>query len=229
MGLQREFTVALPDGYDPGMAYPLVFALHGRGSNGEQFRLYAGVEEASAGQAIFVYPDGLPVESMAGQTGWELGANDRDVAFFDALYDELTTNLCVDLDRVYATGHSFGGFFSNALGCVRGDVLRAIAPVAGGGPAGVCQGQVAVWIAHGEDDMVVDTFLGQMTYNTWVSKNACDAETEPVDPEPCIANLGCDAGFDVVWCLHAEQTMGIGTHGWPSFAGDAIWAFFAAH
>ena len=43
---------------------------------------------------------------------------------------------------------------TNAVGCLRGDVIRAIAVVAGSGPnnASQCKGPVAAWITHGMDD-----------------------------------------------------------------------------
>jgi polyhydroxybutyrate depolymerase len=71
-GLERDYDLAIPADYDPDHAYPLVFAWHGRGGNGELARLYFKVEEAAAGQAIFVYPDALPLPEMDGQTGWDL-------------------------------------------------------------------------------------------------------------------------------------------------------------
>ena len=225
--LERQYMLVVPADYDSDRAYPLVFMWHGRGGNGEGFRQYSGVEDVAGGEAIFVYPDGLPVESMGNQTGWEMGATDRDVALFDALYVELTSNLCIDPERVFSAGHSFGGFFTNALGCVRGDVLRAIAPVASGGPAGACTGQVAAWIAHGEGDAVVDEFLGEMSRRHWRDANSCDMQTEPVDPTPCETHLGCDEGYPVTWCLHSEGTDGNSAHAWPSFGGSAIWAFFS--
>jgi hypothetical protein len=44
---------------------------------------YFGIESASAGGAIFVYPDGLPVGD--GGTGWDLASSGIDMALFDAL------------------------------------------------------------------------------------------------------------------------------------------------
>src|SRR5690606_12526669 len=85
----------------------------------------------------------------------------QDVVFFDAMLEALTEGLCVDESRVFAAGHSAGGYFTNVLGCQRSDVLRAIAPVAGGGPFGhtggapSCVGPVSAWIAHAEDDETV--------------------------------------------------------------------------
>lgn len=142
-GVERKYTVVVPPGYDPAAALPVVFAWHGRGSDGKTARLYFKIEEAADGAAILVYPDGLPLADMDNQTGWDLTPDGVDVAFFDAMLADVSGTLCVDAGRVFSAGHSFGGFMSNALGCFRGGVVRGIAPVAGGGPFGACTGQVA--------------------------------------------------------------------------------------
>src|SRR5690606_41730339 len=54
-GMERDYTLVIPGDYDPEHAYPVVFAWHGRGTTGGLARLYFKVEEAAAGQAIFVY------------------------------------------------------------------------------------------------------------------------------------------------------------------------------
>jgi len=221
-GTEREFIVSLPEGYDPDHPYALIFAWHALGTNGAIARAYYRVEEASDGEAIVVYPEGLI--AFAGQTGWNLEANGYDIAFFDALYEQLTDNLCVDLDRVFSTGHSFGGFMSNSVGCYRGDVIRAIAPVAGGGPEGACQGSVAAWIAHGTVDATVPYSAGEGSRNHWLQSNACGEGTTPTEPSPCVAYESCAEGHPVIWCSHDEAVSN--GHGWPSWAGSAIWSFF---
>jgi len=225
-GVARTYILALPASYDPNKAYPLVFAWHGRGSNGAQARLYFKVEEAAQGQAIFVYPYGLPLPEMQNQTGWDLFPSNEDFAFFDALLAEIGEQLCVDPERIFSTGHSFGGYMSNQLGCFRGDVLRAIAPVASGGPfGGGCTGQVATWIAHGTGDQVVPYSEGENSRKHWSGANACAGPGDAVDPAPCVAQDGCDAAAPVVWCSHSEADFG--GHGWPNWAGAGIWSFFA--
>lgn len=224
-GADRHYLVVVPPGYDPAVAYPLVFAWHGRGGSGKTARLSFQIEEASAGQAIFVYPDGLPQANMGDQSGWDLTPNGVDVQFFDAMLADLTATACVEQGRVFSAGHSFGGFMSNALGCYRGGVVRAIGVVAGGGPFALCSGQVATWLAHGTTDQVVDFAVGEASRDHWVGANGCDAQAEPVEPAPCAAYAGCDAGFPVHWCAHDEpDLMG---HAWPAWAGAGIWAFFA--
>lgn len=227
-GEMRRFVLVVPDGYDPDRAYPFVFMFHGRGSNGEEFRMYNRVEEASAGNAILVYPDALPNAAQGGQTGWDLSAVGIDVPFMDRLLADFTANLCIDQERIFATGHSHGGFFSNALACARGETLRAIAPVAAGGPGQGCEGSVAVWLAHHPDDNVVPIVLGQASLAYWTEANACAEETVATDPEPCVEYQGCNEGHDVVWCQHMDDSM-IGPHSWPAFAGEAIWDFFSRY
>ena len=225
-GQQRDYDLAIPADYDPDTAYPLVFAWHGRGGNGQLARLYFKVEESSQGQAIFVYPDGLPLPDMNNQTGWDLTPNGADIALFDAILADVRARLCVDDARIFSTGHSFGGYMSNAVGCARGDVVRAIAPVAGGGPFFPCAGPVAAWIAHGMSDSTVPFSQGEGSRDHWAGADGCDMAEGPVEPAPCVAYTGCDDGLPVHWCAHDEPTLG--GHGWPDWAGPAIWSFFAA-
>ncbi|GEM_PF-1590838 len=225
-GQMRTYLLSIPASYDANEPYPLVFGWHGRGSNAAQARAYFGIEEASAGQAVFVYSDGLPQASVDGDSGWDLTAGGDDVALFDAILVELLATLCIDEKRVFSTGHSFGGYMSNALGCFRGDVLRGIAPVASGGPFGACVGPMAAWITHGTKDERVNISLGEATRDYWADANGCSTTTMTTDPEPCIAYRDCGAGTPVIWCQH-EETALMG-HGWPSFIAQGAWNFFAS-
>jgi poly(3-hydroxybutyrate) depolymerase len=151
------------------------------------------------------------------------------VEFFDAMLEALTGSACVDESRIFATGHSSGGYFTNVLGCQRGDVLRAIAPVAGGGPFGDggdapnCERPVSAWIAHSEEDETVLFANGEGTLDYWLGSGDCDRESfESVSPDPCVAYGGCSAGLAVRWCSYE------GGHDWPSFAAEGIWEFFSS-
>lgn len=220
-GTSRTYVLSVPDSYDPAAPLPLVFAWHGLGNDGNGARGYFGIEEQANGQAIFVYPDGLPVDG--GQTGWDLDADGIDVRFFDAVLDKVRSSHCINEDRIFSTGHSFGGFMSNTMGCARADVLRAIAPVAGGGPfSNQCSGPIAAWLAHGDPDPTVPFTDGEASRDHWLAENGCDAITSPVDPAPCQTYASCQAGMGVTWCVHDMQ------HNWPNFAGAGIWGFFAS-
>jgi poly(3-hydroxybutyrate) depolymerase len=221
-GATRSYELWLPAGYDRNRAYPLVLAFHGAGGNGRTAQAYFGVQQAAGSNAIVVYPDGL---SRNGTTSWGLFGADAttDFAFFDALVASLRGSLCIDGERIFATGHSYGGYFSNTLGCARGNALRAIAPVAGGGPYVSCDGgQVAAWLEASTDDPVVAYSNGQTSRDRWLSANHCASTTHAVGPSACVEYDGCDPGYPVRWC--SETSLG---HGWPSYAGQAIWSFFS--
>jgi polyhydroxybutyrate depolymerase len=218
-GVSRSYVLAVPTNYDRARSYPLIFAFHGLGGSGSQAQLYFGLAQATQGQAIIVYPDAMGSSRAWGISGASATA---DLAFFDALVGAMTSSLCVDSTRIFATGHSMGGYFSNTLGCARGDTLRAIAPVAGGGPYLSCStGKVAAWIFAASDDTVVSSSAGAASRDHWLRKNGCASTTRPVGPGACVAYDACDPAHPVQWCL--EST---GGHGWPSYGGQAIWSFF---
>ncbi len=219
-GILRTYILDIPADYDPQRPYPLVFGFHGRRLTAESFRSENGLVENMGSDAVIVHPD-----AIGSSLDWELD-NAQDLNYFDALEDDLSSRLCIDLARIFVTGFSRGAYFANMLGCLRGDVLRAIAPVAGGGPnldaENPCTGQVAVWLAHGEMDDVVDIQYGQRSRDYWLEANGCTENYTPVDAGVCVAYQACDAGYPVQWCVHE------GDHIFTDFAPDAIAAFFSS-
>lgn len=221
-GTSRSFIVVVPNGYNQDQAYPLVFGMHGLQGSGQIIRSYASIESQTAGQAIHFYPS-----AIGGQ--WNLSASSEDFEFFDAMIEYARTNLCIDNERIFSYGHSYGGFFSNALACNRSDVLRAIGPTSGGGPNGSCGSPVAAILLHGTDDGTVNISSGRGSRDYWLSKNGCGSTTTPITPSPCVEYQGCDADSPVVWCEHN----GI-NHSFPSsvtggsitYGPAAIWSFF---
>jgi poly(3-hydroxybutyrate) depolymerase len=223
---RRTYTLVVPDGYEAGTPMPVVFAWHGLGGGGDEARLDFGteLEEASRGEAIIVYPQGLRVPLGGGTSGWELEPDGRDVAFFDAMLRQLDDQNCVDRTRVFSAGHSFGGYMTLALGCYRADVLRGIGVVAGGPPMDACDpGGIPALLVHGDSDEIVAIDQGRKARDELIERNGCEDTTTPVDPAPCVAYEGCDP--ELRWCEHDETA--VNGHAWPSFATAAIWDFFA--
>jgi poly(3-hydroxybutyrate) depolymerase len=168
--------------------------------------------------AIVVAPQGEPrtFEQFGDRArpGWqvmkgELG--DRDLAFFDAMVADLESRGCLDRDRVYSTGFSNGGFFTNVLGCNRGDVLAAIAPAGGGGPfERECkQGALPVLVTHGREDQVVEYAMGEGSFQYWTAHNGCSADAR-APANACADAPGCPEGAAVRMC-----SLAIG-HEWPA-------------
>lgn len=230
-GKARNYFLRLPKAYDSARPYPILFGFHGASRSAQDFVSDRGTYAFGpvAGEAaILVYPDALP--DTQGTTSWTRDTRD-DLAFFDAVLTALEAKLCVDTTRVFATGHSSGGFFTNALGCQRGGVVRAIGPVAGGlsGGSNCTQQPVAAILVHGTIDSMVSIASGQRARDYWVMRDGCVASAPmPAMPAPCVAYQACRPGLPVVWCQHDETAYAGTGHGWPRWATAAIWRFFEA-
>jgi poly(3-hydroxybutyrate) depolymerase len=230
-GTERELIVAVPDDYDASMPHKLVFAWHGLGGRASQIATgfggggFYGLESRAMGSTIFVAGQGLDTSNAVGSgPGWD-NMGGRDVAFTAAMLEWLRSNYCIDNDRIFSVGMSYGGIMSNTVGCALGDDFRAIAPIAGMGPSafgggGACTGQVAAWVAHGNMDNIVQFSSGEGSRDHWVEANHCDSTNMP-SGDNCVAYDGCDDGMPVVWCEFD------GGHTVPSFASEEIWAFFS--
>jgi hypothetical protein len=171
-------------------------------------------------EAILVYPNALSVND---EPQWDYEA---DLSFFDDLFAELEANLCFDKRKVFAVGHSNGAGMTHTLGCKRGNVLRAIGPVAGSfSDFEGCTGQVAVMMIHGNNDPIMPIGQTIPTRAYWTAINGCSSDTGQAVPEnnpACVSYAGCDPDYPVQLCEHSEG------HDWPEFAGDAIWNFFTS-
>jgi len=218
-GTTRTGVLSVPEGYDKDTPIPLVFAWHGAGNTGEGARSYFGIEQASAGGAIFVYLDGLPVDG--GGSGWDLTGDGREIDLFDAELTAIKSSYCIDDQRIFSTGHSYGGYMTNEAGCARASVLRAIAPVAGGGPYFECDpAGVPALVIHGDPDDVVSFDQGEASRDHWLDQDGCAATSQATEPEGCVAYDGCVTG-PVELCVHGEN------HNWPAMAPAKIWRFFS--
>jgi poly(3-hydroxybutyrate) depolymerase len=217
-GIERVYFLKLPANYNSMTPYPLIFGFHGASGNYTSFTEgYYDFQNVVGEEAILVYPNGLA--NAAGLTQWD---NEKDLILFDDLFRELEANLCFDKSRVFAVGHSAGAGFVHTLGCKRGNVLRAIAPVAGSLlDHNNCIGQVAVIQIQGRNDTYVPLGMIKPSRDYWIVINSCTkGEThEGVDPS-CVAYADCDPQFPVQYCEHD------GGHEWPDFASNDIWTFF---
>jgi polyhydroxybutyrate depolymerase len=226
-GSEREYVLDVPGGYDTYRPYRLIFTLHWvsvgadavvTGEPGEYGGLgpYYGLQALADDSAIFVSPQGL-------DNGW-YNENDVEVDFVRALIEHFNDNLCIDQDRIFSTGFSYGGMMSIALGCEMGDVFRAIAPMSGSRTSG-CNldktDRVAFWGAHGASDVDVTPAEGRSARDVFVQRDHCDQETTAVDPSPCASYDGCDAGYPVTWCEFDDD------HYQWSEAPAAMWQFFS--
>ncbi len=233
-GEERSFRVHVPTGYDGSAAVPLVLVLHGGGGSGEQIELRSSDMNAVADREGFlaVYPDGtgtIRTWNAGGCCGGAVRNDVDDVGFVRALLDGIEGSLCVDADRVFATGMSNGAMLSHRLACELSDRLAAVAPVAGVEMAPACptNGRVALMQVHGSMDGHVPWEGGvgcgpagvaftsvPETMSRWRMRNGCEETSTPFVTEgdgSCVRYDGCEA--DVVLC-----TIEGGSHSWPGGA-----------
>ena len=223
-GAHREYIIDLPDNYDRNKPYRLIFAWHWHGGTAGAVAGggYYGLRDQARSEAIFVAPDRYNLNGQD-DSGWP-NTNGRDMQFLRAMLDEIKGSLCVDNNRVFSTGWSYGGMMSLAVGREMAGTIRAIAPMSGAlfTPFNDNGKPTAAWIAHGMYDALLDfNTVGIAARDYYVKANHCSNNTVTYEPSPwCVEYQGCDPGAPVVWCAH------IGGHVTPDNAGVDIWKFF---
>jgi len=218
---QRAFYLSLPPDYDPNRAHKLVVAYAGTNWVGQAIQPYFAFEGFAEPNEIFVFPDVVwrEFEGWGTMGGWLLGPHAhpahgmQDIAFTEAILDYMSENFCVDPDRVFAAGHSWGGDMAMVVACFLGDRFRAVAPSAanrpywfekGGGEWTSCVGNTAVWFFFGQDD---DHFtnqdhpgaIGEECRDFWLQEKQCDGVEFTQDlfigksPSECVSFKGCSS------------------------------------
>lgn len=231
-GRTRSFITVVPPGYRQDHPHAFVLAFHGRTSPNTEVRQYYHLEDYGPADTIYVYPSGLR-HPNGGFTWWDRGNPPealRDFALFDALVTSFARQYCIDLERIYAVGHSLGASFVNALGCARGDVLRAIGTLAGGMQGRHCQGKVAAAIFHNPADRLVAFDNGLGVRNFYVARNGDHGgpDLDRLQSFTCARYGDVGSAYPVVWCPH-DRDLRRGQyypHQWPADAGAAIMRFF---
>jgi poly(3-hydroxybutyrate) depolymerase len=222
----RQYTLKVPDNYDPSNPYRLVFGLHWRGGsmndvvNGNSVPKWYGLDDLSDGSAIFVAPNGI-------DNGWA-NPGGRDITFIQSIMEQVEADLCVDQSQRFATGFSWGGGMSYSIACSMAKEFRAVAPIAGGLISG-CEGgkdPIAYLGIHGVSDNVLPISGGIDLANTFVENNGCQAkEVAQVSP-----GSGQHARTDFEGCSKPVSFISWdGGHvGAPAgnFAPQATWEFF---
>ncbi|MDJ0975007.1 MAG: dienelactone hydrolase family protein [Planctomycetota bacterium] len=151
-----SYALYVPRGYTPARTWPLIIGLHGGGPDGKLSDEVVGsgpsamnfYRELAARRGYIV---ACPNALMA---GW---GNKKNEQLVRDLITELLLLYNVDIDRVYLTGHSMGGFGAWALGPRLAPDLAAVSPMAGGGGTvqPLIDTKTPVFIFHGADDGVV--------------------------------------------------------------------------
>lgn len=242
-GLRGAYLV-LPEDYDPAVPHRLVVGYAGTNWVGQQIRPYLDLEGGGEAE-IFVYPDPLwrDFDGWGNLGGWVLGPHAApadgmgDFVFTEVLLDHLEDSLCIDTERVFVTGHSWGGDMAQVVACFLGDRVTASAPVAANRPYWfedgsswvTCAGDAAVWTFFGiaDDHFTWQDYPGQYgdeCTEFWLDARGCD-DSEPTDlglgaTDECVAHGGCSA--PVQYCLYGADA----GHQVPAYYSAAVMDWF---
>ena len=149
-GIDLSYYVVTPKPYEPNKRYPLIVALHGAGSLGEDPTVlltnpaYMGYQKFKP-EAILLLPHTV-FEPWSSQ-----------LRSLKTLIDLVCDTYPVDRRRVSICGASMGGYGTWAMIQSYPDFFAAAAPICGGGMRWCC-GEIAdmpIWIYHGDSDNVV--------------------------------------------------------------------------
>lgn len=225
-GVERHAITDIPSSYDSDKPTQLIIAWHGRTNSNSEVRSYYKVSR-NAPNAIVVYPAWLP-EAWPSRS-W---SPTSDVIFFDTIVQEMSQKYCINQDQIDIMGHSLGGWWTNTLACMRGDLIRGIWSVGGSVTRKECTGPVAAMIMHHPDDNLASYAGGIWARDRLLQQNHCDINSAtPVRDAPAKSHCvqyECMADAPVIWCPHTEDDTRwyYYPHTWPSFATKMITDFW---
>lgn len=225
--LTRQYLVSYPE--DKTIPAPVVFGFHGHGGTAKAVARTFNFQKHWP-EAIVVYMQGVPTPGQltdpeGKRNGWqhEAGAeDDRDLKFFDAVFDELKKNWNVDLARIYSTGHSNGGGLTYLLWAERGDIFAAMAPSAatGGRNLKSLKPKPVMHLA-GEQDTLVKFRWQELMIQGLKKLNQCEEQGAIWSKYGTL--YPSKQGNPVLAYIHP------GTHQYPSEAPPLIVKFFQSH
>lgn len=257
-GQLRTYRVYIPAIYDDSQPTPLVFNLHGYGSNSTEQENYGDFRPiADTANFIIVHPQGLL--DLGGSTHWNTFGTSivDDVDFLSQLIDTIYANYNIDGNRIYSTGMSNGGFMSYKLACLLSGRIAAVASVTGSITNAefvdcITNHPMPIMQIHGTADPVVpyagnDYFMPvEDVVEHFVDFNECD--TDPIITE--VPNTDLTDGCTATHYLYEGGLLGStveffkvngGEHTWPgsAFIGGVtnndfnasveIWRFFSQY
>jgi polyhydroxybutyrate depolymerase len=198
-GTPRKYLLYAPANLPPGRRVPLVLMFHGSGNLAAHMPGFTGFDQyAETEHFVVAYPQG--VNRLWNDGRGECSTN--DVAFVDALIDEIARSCPVDLRRVYAAGLSNGGFFANRLACELGGRIAAVAAVSATMAESVAASQpvtpVSVLFVEGDEDPLVPISGGKVGLRRGSDHGRCISlagaiefwrRADGIDPPPAIEDI----------------------------------------
>ena len=223
-GTQRTYEIVVPQNLDNRTAHPLTFVFHGAGGSIANSRGMGLQDAQGASDGIFVFPQGILLAGYESYgNGWNQTCGAYDMDFFNVMRQAVENAYCINTQRVFATGFSWGADMTDALACCLGDVLRAVAPASGDEVdwnSTCVSARPAFRLTYADNDAYTQAqFDASVAF--FRAGNHCAAQSDPVAPSPCIAYRSCD--HPVMECRYA----GLG-HNLPPNWAQETWDFLSS-
>ena len=151
-----DYLISYPKDYqsDSKKKWPLILFLHGIGERGNDIELIKihGIPKITQSDKNFPFITVSPQCPI--EFDWRDHSMQKKVI---NLLEKVLSNHPVDLDRVYITGLSMGGYGTWSIAAKRPDLFAAAIPICGGGDPSLAKHlkNLPIWVFHGLKDKVV--------------------------------------------------------------------------
>lgn len=265
---EREYVLYVPKNFKADQSYPVIINFHGGGANANAQAKFSKMNQTADKYGfLVVYPEGTPSLLLPNLKTWNSGnccgraqrIKVDDVAFTNAVIEDLKTRLSVDTKRIYATGMSNGAMMAHKVGCELSEKIAAIAPVGGTLNIDSCNPvrPMSVIHFHGKNDTFCpyNGGVGEKsvsraefksvtdTIDSWKKTNFCPDRPRDIfqtKTVKCLTYAPCKDNAEVKLC-----TILNGGHTWPGGntripqklgtinkdinANELMWKFFTKH
>jgi polyhydroxybutyrate depolymerase len=245
-GLKRSYHFHLPKNYDATRPTPVVVVLHGAATNGKIMEHFCGMTaQADKSNFIVVYPNGTGNADIL--LTWNAGAfpgplntkRPNDIAFLNAVLDDLAKSANVDKKHTYVCGLSNGGMMAYRCAAEMSGRFAAMASVAGAIVTETWQPKhpMPVLHIHGTEDALVPFKGGEkgpqflrfpsvdVNIKTCCTFNGCGQvpqETELPKAKDKYKVIKADYGKGTSGAEVVLYTIDGGGHTWPGRAAPTL-------
>jgi poly(3-hydroxybutyrate) depolymerase len=255
----HRYKMKVPANYDPQVPLPVVMAFHGLAGNPDS-AIGFGIQDAPGAldSAIFVYPQGSVYTDapFVGQLGWHTQCGSVEMTLVKNILASIEANYCVDQNRIFAAGFSWGCEFVTALNCCEGILLRGISTASctdeyrkgevtdfkdpnyylnydNLNPAGVCpgKGNAAIRFTHDSSGGDASYAAPSFTYTSHLyrSINSCSNTSVAVDSTTLSrVNSSACSSFNGCASPVVECSYRNLGHALPANWGSDTWRFFSS-
>lgn len=240
----RTYDLKVPSGYDANKPAPLLIEMHGFADSTKTMTPWDDEENANRfvpeadKRGMFVALVHGTIEQFTGRFYWnatnaccDFGkSNINDVGYIAAVIEDVASKYNIDPKRIFAFGHSNGGFMANRLACDMASKFAGVVSLAGATYKDqskcAASAPIAFLQVHGDADGTIaydgGSPLGLTTLpaapgalettEDWAKKNNCDLKPDTSSPP-----------FDIVADLDGDETNALKYGGCEANGHTELW------